>query len=90
MHGGIHLVGRPNSSLNSTAPEFIHLTHGDFFADIIRDRRDPNLWLYVVQCHASTAVLAMGSCTSEQMARSLAANVMGDLAASEPAATAAV
>ena len=86
---GINVVGRTNSSQHPTAPGIIHLTHGDLYADIVRDRRDRELWLYVIQREGSTEVLAMGSCLGEEPARVLAMKIMRDLAATGADATAA-
>ena len=88
---GIHLVARVRSSKVPTGPGIIHLTHGNYYADIVRDRRDLNVWIYVVQREASTDVLAMGSCHSEQAAREVATHRMRELAAADDGnATAAI
>jgi len=62
-------------------PAIYHLTHGDLYADLVRDRRDRDLWLYVIQREHSADVLAMGSCSSEQAARETATRLMQDLVA---------
>ena len=67
----------------------IHLTHGPFYADIIPDRHDRNLWMYVVQREGSADVLGMGACDSERTAREVARNRMRDLAANDNDAAAA-
>ena len=54
----------------------IHLTHGDLYADLVRDRRAPEIWLYVIQREGSADVLAMGSCASEKGARAIATRLM--------------
>ena len=59
----------------------IHLVLGPFYADILRDRRDPNIWIYVVQREGSADILAMGTCTSEQLARDISTARMRDLSA---------
>lgn len=53
------------------------ITHGSLFADILVDRRGPyDIWIYVVQRQSSPEVLAMGSCNSEEEARSAATSAM--------------
>ena len=58
----------------------VRITRGKFYADIIRDRHDPGLWLYVVQRVGSMDILAMGSCHSEMMASETATHAMDRLA----------
>ena len=60
------------------------LKHGEFYADILPDRRGQNcgkrpgrlIWFYVVQRHGSPDILAIGSCASEQEAINSAAEAI--------------
>ena len=63
------------------------LKTGPFYADIVRDRRDPSLWIYVVQRVDSSDIVAMGTCTSEQQCREVARKAMADLRKSTAAAS---
>jgi hypothetical protein len=54
--------------------------HGDFYADILPDRKHPgSIWLYVVQRSGSKDVLAMGSSRSEGEAEADALETIRDL-----------
>ena len=56
------------------------LVHGDLFADIVPDRKQPvSVWFYVVQRSGSPKVLAMGSSHSEAEAEKDALNTIRDL-----------
>lgn len=70
-------------------PDAIHLTHGNYYADLLRDRRDRHLWIYVVQREGSADVLAMGACASEQAARETAKSRMAEFGEADGDATAA-
>lgn len=59
----------------------VRLRAGEYFADLVQDRRDPELWVYVVQREGSTEVLALGTAIGEQATRQLANKILADLAA---------
>ena len=49
------------------------ITHGNVYADILRDRRGPeDIWIYVIQRQGSPDILAMGTCATEADARKVA------------------
>lgn len=59
----------------------IHLIDGAFYADILRDRHDRDIWVYVIQIQGSADILAVGMCSSEQAACETATIRMRELAA---------
>lgn len=77
---GIHLVG-----LDRSGGE--RLAHGDLYADIIPDRVNSNIWFYVVQRQSSPEILALGTCTSADTARTIATRSMKDLSLGASAAS---
>ena len=56
------------------------LNQDDYYADILTSMRAPSpYFIYVVQRHGSTDVLAMGCCDSEKEAVACATDVMDHL-----------
>ncbi len=66
----------------------LRLHTGPFFADIIHDQHDTNIWIYVVQREGSPDILALGSCTTETGARDVAQRIMKDMQQNGEAAAA--
>ncbi len=64
----------------------VRLRRGEYFADIIRDKQYPDIWMYVVQRQGSSEILALGSCHSKEEARTAAGEAIGSLLARKLAA----
>ncbi len=57
----------------------VHLKSGDYYADLIPDKQFPGIWIYVVQRQGSPEILALGSCHSQEEARTAAKEAIGSL-----------
>ncbi len=65
----------------------LRITAGNHYADIVQDRRDSHLWVYVIQREGSSEVLAMGTCTDETQCKELAQRILTDITGSAAAAS---
>lgn len=67
------------ASRRRPAPRAQRIRHGDYYADIIRDPHNGEIWIYVVQHRRSPDILALGTSTSKQTAIELATGAMRHL-----------